>query len=168
MTHFLTSLAMRFLENSRSASAVSTRLPRIICASRLSFCGEMRRFLATAFASSSASARSRFGLPIFVAFSSLPCCSCRRDLRPHGLLIAAVPMKSPRRREFAELVADHVLGHADGNVLLPVVDAEGQPHELRQDGGPPAPDADDFIAAGVAHGLGLLQQITVDEWTLRD
>src|SRR6516164_3386134 len=167
MTHFLTSLAMRFLENSRSASAVSTFLPRIICASRLSFCGEMRRFLATAFASSSASARSRFGLPIFAAFSSLPCCSCC-GLRPHGLLVAAVAVKSPGRREFTELVADHVFGHAHGNMLLPVVHAEGQPDKLRQDGGPPAPDADYFIEARVAHGLGLLQQIAIDEWTLRD
>src|SRR4029450_3886768 len=130
MTHFLTSLAIRFLENSRSASTVSTFLPRIICASRLSFCGEMRRVLATAFASSSASARSRFVLPIFAAFSSLPRCSCRRDLRPHGLLVAAVAVKSPGRREFAELVADHVLGHAHGNMLLTVVHAHCRPDHV--------------------------------------
>src|SRR5262249_25141708 len=149
------------------ARAVSTFLPRIICAKRLSFCGEMRKFLATAFASSSASARSRFGLPIFAALSSLPGCSCRR-LRPHGLLVAAVAMERPGRREFAELVADHVLGHAHGNMLLPVVHAEGEPDKLRQDGGSPTPNADDLIATRIAHGLGLLQQIAVDEWTLRD
>ena len=36
---FLTSPAMRLRENSRSASAISTFLPRISCATRLSFCG---------------------------------------------------------------------------------------------------------------------------------
>jgi hypothetical protein len=77
-------------------------------------------------------------------------------------------VKRSGRREFTELVADHVLGHVDGYVLLPVVHAERQPDELRQDGGAPAPDADDLVAAGAAHGLGLLQEIAVDERTFRD
>ena len=72
---------MRLRENSRSASAVSTFLPRIICATRLSFCGETLRFLTTARASVSASARSRFALPILLSLArlaspppaSLPC-----------------------------------------------------------------------------------------------
>jgi hypothetical protein len=38
------------------------------------------------------------------------------------------------RREFAELVTDHFLGHLHRNVLLTVVDAEQQADELRQDG----------------------------------
>jgi hypothetical protein len=50
------------------------------------------------------------------------------------------------RREFAELVADHVLGDEDRNMLLAVVDAEGQADELRQDRGAAAPDLDDFVA----------------------
>src|SRR6476659_3240352 len=100
---------MRFLENSRSAKAVSTFLPRIICATRLSFCGDTRRFLATAWAWLSGSLRSRLALPML--------------LRPHSFLVAAVAVEGAGRRELAELVADHVLGHVHRHVLLAVVDA---------------------------------------------
>src|SRR5262245_60672839 len=71
-----------------------------------------------------------------------------------------------RRRELPELVADHLLGHQHRNVLLAVVHAEGQPDELRQDGRAPAPDPDQFMPAGRARGLRLLEQIAVDERTL--
>src|SRR5207302_1312936 len=53
---------MRLRENSRSASAVATFLPRMSCATRLSFCGLTRSMRATALASLSASARSLFFL----------------------------------------------------------------------------------------------------------
>src|SRR5262245_66328496 len=71
-----------------------------------------------------------------------------------------------RRRELPELVTDHLLGHQHRNVLLTVVDAEGQPDELRQDGRAPAPDPDHFVAARRARGFRLLEQITVDERAL--
>src|SRR5215831_15523614 len=48
---------MRLRENSRSARAVCTFLPRMSCATRLSFCGLMRSMRATAFASLSARLR---------------------------------------------------------------------------------------------------------------
>src|SRR5262245_12434834 len=163
ITHLRTSLAMRLRENSRSASAVSTLLPRISCASRLSFCGETRKFRATALASLSESTRSRFALPIVFRLR-LTLASGRRFC-PHSLLVAAVTVEGPRRRKLAELVADHVFGDADGNVLLPVVDPEGQTDELRQDRRAPAPDADDLVATRCAHGLRLLEQITVDKRT---
>lgn len=44
-----------------------------------------------------------------------------------------------RRREFAELVANHFFGHLHGNMLLAVVDAEGETHELGKDRGATAP-----------------------------
>src|SRR5262245_7100753 len=163
ITHLRTSLAMRLRENSRSASAISTFLPRISCASRLSFCGETRRLRTTAFASLSESTRSRFALPIVFCLRLL---ALGRRFRPDGLLVAAVAVEGPRRRELAELVADHVLGDADGNVLLPVVNAECQADELRQDGRAPAPNANDLIAARCPHGLRLFEQITVDERSL--
>src|SRR5262245_21418922 len=72
------------------------------------------------------------------------------------------------RRELAELVADHLLGHQHRNVLVAVVDAERQPDELRQDRGAAAPDLDHLIAGRTARGFRLLQQIAVDEWTLPD
>src|SRR5262245_14040820 len=154
ITHFLTSWAMRFLENSRSDSAVSTFLPRIICATRLSFCGDTRRFLATAWAWLSGSLRSRLGLPILFPL--------------HRFAVATVAMEGPARRELAELVADHVLGHVHRHVLLAVVDAERQPDELRQDGRAPAPDLDDLVATGRARLIRLLEQIAVDERAFPD
>src|SRR4029079_910291 len=175
ITRSRTSLAMRLRENSRSASAVSTFLPRIICASRLSFCGETLRFRATALASLSLKSRSRFALPIVVRSQLARLCRrrrcrCRRcrgrsrgRLRPDRFFVAAVPVEGPGRRELAELVADHVLGHVHRHVLVAVVDAEGEPDELRQDGRAPAPDPDDLVAAGAAHLLRLLEEEAVDE-----
>src|SRR5918994_3432884 len=122
--HFLTSLAIRFCENCRSASAVATFLPRISCATRLSFCGDTRSMRATALASLSGRARGVAALPI---------------LLPLRLPVGRVPVEGTGRRELAELVADHLLGHVNRDVLLPVVDAEGQPDELRQDRGAAAP-----------------------------
>src|SRR4051812_28351488 len=75
-------------------------------------------------------------------------------------------VERPGRRELAELVPDHLLGDEHRNVLLPVMDAERQPHELRQDGRAPAPDLDHVVASGRARGLRLLEQIAVDERTL--
>src|SRR5580704_10463232 len=71
-----------------------------------------------------------------------------------------------RRRELAELVADHFLGHDDRDVLLPVVDAERQPDELRQDGRTARPDADHIVATRRTRSVRLLQQIAVDKRAL--
>src|SRR6478752_10827501 len=75
-------------------------------------------------------------------------------------------MERPRRRELAELVPDHVLGHRHGNVLMAVVDAERQADELRQDRRAPAPHLDDLVAARHTHFIRLLEDIAVDERTL--
>src|SRR5215210_794502 len=147
---------MRLRENSRSAKAAATFLPRISWASRLSFCGLTRSIRATAFASFSGSVRSRAVLPMAYPLS------------PLGFAIGGMAVESPRRRELAELVPDHFLGNQHWNVLLAVMDAERQPDELRQDGRTPAPHFDDFMPARRARGLCLLQQIAVDERTLPD
>src|SRR5260370_9433832 len=68
-----------------------------------------------------------------------------------------------RRRELAELVADHLLRHHHRDVLLPVVDAESQPDELRQYGRAPAPNLDHLVAARGTRLLRLLEKIAVDE-----
>src|SRR5215203_4376044 len=151
--HLRTSREMRFCENSRSASAVATFLPRMSCATRFSFCGETRSMRATALASLSGSARGVAALPI---------------LLPLRLLVRRVAVEGAGRRELAELVADHLLGHVDGDVLLPVVDAEGEADELRQDRGAAAPDLDHLVAAGAARGLCLLEKVAVDERSLPD
>src|SRR5262249_11153953 len=153
--------AMRLRENCKSASAAATALPRISPATRLSFCGLTRMLRAIAFASLSARPRSRAFLPI--AKSSPLGSGCRPGSGPLRLAIRRVSVERAGRRELAELVADHLLGHQHRNVLLPVVDAESDSHELRQDGRATAPDLDHLVAAGCARGLHLLEQIAVDE-----
>src|SRR5262249_39803732 len=184
--HLRTSRAIRLRENSRSASAVETFLPRMSCAKRLSFCGLIRSMRATAFASVSDSARSRF----FLLIEPLPASRCparRRGARCRrrrgafgrstrcagragalGLAIRRMAVERTRRRELAELVADHFLADDLRDVLLPVIDAEGQPDDLRQDRRAPRPDADHFVASGRTRGIRLLQQITVDKRTFPD
>src|SRR5215210_3845441 len=155
--HFFTSSAMRLRENCRSVSAVATFLPRISCATRLSFCGLTRILRATALASFSARLRSCAFL--LIAADSLAS-------RPLRLAVGRMTVERPRRRELAELVADHLLGHEHRDVLLSVMDAERQSDELRQDGRSPAPDLDDLVAARRTGRVRLLQQIAVDERTL--
>ena len=43
-------------------------------------------------------------------------------------------MERPRRRELAELVADHVLGDHHRHMLVAVMHAKCETDELRQDG----------------------------------
>src|SRR5580704_1297527 len=168
---------MRLRENSRSASAVATFLPRMSCANRLSFCGLIRSMRATAMASVSASARSRFFL---LMTNPLPASRraagrrCRRGSRcrtrsgarrtgAFGLAVRRMAVERAGRRELTEFMADHFFGDDHRDVLLAVVDAEGQPNELRQDGRTPRPDADHLVAAGRARGVRLFQQIAVDK-----
>src|SRR5437764_5185387 len=148
---FFTSTAMRLRENSKSASARSTFLPRMSCASRFSFCGLMRSMRATAFASLSTSLRSF--LPLVISGS----------LR---LLVGGVTMEGPRRRELAELVTDHVFRDENRNMLVAVMHAEGQANELRQDRRAAAPNLDHFRTAGRARIIRLFEQIAVDERAL--
>src|ERR1700752_640637 len=72
-------------------------------------------------------------------------------------------MEGPGRREFAELVTNHFLVDGNRYVLLTVVDAEGQTHELRQDRRATAPDLDDVVTAGRAGGICLLEQRSLDK-----
>src|SRR5262249_3611050 len=137
---------MRLRENSRSASAAATFLPRISAASRLSFCGDTRSMRATALASFSARLRSCARLPMSA--------SLRRRGGAGGdrggalrLAVGRVAVEHARRRELAELVTDHFLGDEHRDVLLPVVDPEGEADELRQDGGAAAPDLDQLVAS---------------------
>src|SRR5215210_2592813 len=136
--HLRTSRAMRLRENSRSASAAATFLPRMSCATRLSFCGLTRSMRATALASFSGSARGVAALPMLFG--------------PLRLLVRRVPVEGTRRREFSELVADHLLGHVDRDVLHSVVDPESEADELRQDRGAAAPDLDHLVARRPARG----------------
>ena len=86
-------------------------------------------------------------------------CRCRCGF----FVVGGVVVERARRREFAEFVADHVLGDEHWDMLVAVVHAEREAHELRQDGGTARPGLDHFIAATTTYGLHLLQEVTVDK-----
>src|ERR1700733_668987 len=132
---------MRRLLNVSVATARCAGRLRIIAATRFSLRGLTRRLLTIACASVSGRPRSCFGLLI----SAAP-----------RLLVGRVTAEGAGRREFAELVADHVLVHLHRQELVAVVDPEGEADELRQDGGPARPDLDDFVARGCLCRIGLV------------
>src|SRR5262245_47571579 len=156
---FLTSRAMRLGEKVSVASAFSADCPRIDRATRLSLRGLTRIFRPMARACVSMSERLRAGLPTF--FRSL----FFAGLGDFGFAVARVSVENPRRGELTEFVTDHVFGHHHRYVLLAVVDAEGQPDELRQNRRTPRPDLDHFLAARIARNLRLLEHVAVDKRT---
>src|SRR5688572_6529017 len=87
---------------------------------------------------------------------------------PLALLVGRVAREETGRRELAELHAHHVLVDRDGHELAAVVDVEGQPDELRQDGGAARPGLDRGAAAGLLRRLCLLEQRQLDERTFPD
>src|SRR5437899_484470 len=139
---------MRRREKVSSASAAEAVLPRIVWATRLSLRGLVRSPRIDAAASLSASRRSAAGLPMSA---------------PSRLLVAGVPVEGPRRRELAELVPDHVLGHQHRDEFVPVIDAEGEPDKLRKDRRPARPGPDHLIASRPAPRLRLPAHIAVDQ-----
>src|SRR3712207_2158128 len=98
---------MRRLLKVSVVTASCARRPRIRPATRFSLRGETRMFRVIACASVSGRPRSCFGLLMTLA--------------PLRLLVGAVPREGARRRELAELVADHVLRNLHRDELLPVV-----------------------------------------------
>src|SRR5437763_6783876 len=139
---------MRRREKVSSAKASAASLPRIVCATRFSFCALLRSARRNAEASLSARRRAAACLPI-----SGPLCP----------LVAGMAIKGAGRRELAELVADHVLGHQHGDEFMAVIDAERQADELREDRRAARPGADHLVAAGAARLLGFLHQIARDK-----
>src|SRR5579872_3149905 len=139
---------MRRREKLSAASASAAVLPRIDWATRFSLRGLMWTPRRCAPASESSRRRGAAGLPISA---------------PPRLLVAGVAVEGARRRELAELVADHVLGHQHRDEFVAVVDAEGQADELREYRRAPRPGADHFVPSRAARLLRLLQEIAVDE-----
>src|ERR1700745_3816384 len=101
---------MRRRENVSSATAVRLR-------------GLIRIARWNAEASVSSSRRSAEGLPIICPLVPLASAAPRP-------LVPGVAVERTGRRELAEFVADHVLGHQDRDELVTVIDAEGQTDEL--------------------------------------
>src|SRR5215210_7447697 len=86
---------------------------------------------------------------------------CSADAR--AALLGAVDAEGPGRGELAELVPDHRLGDVDGHVLAAVVDGDGVPHHVRDDGAAARPGADDPLVTLAVELVDLLQQVVVDE-----
>src|SRR5262245_43842421 len=78
-----------------------------------------------------------------------------------------VAPEDPRRRELAELVADHVLGHEHAHVLLAVVHEERLVHEVRDDRRTARPRLD-RVALPRALLRDLREELGVDERPLLD
>src|SRR5579859_4403153 len=141
-------MAMRLGLNSSSLRARCTGRPRIDWATRFSLRALVRRERTFDIASLGPRRRSL---------------ACLLMLLPLGLLVGGVAGKVAGGRELAELHADHVLAYQHGHVLLAVVHAEGQAHELGHDRRAARPDLDHLLAARILDGFRLLEQIAVDE-----
>jgi hypothetical protein len=127
--HLRTSVEIRLRENSRSASAVETFLPRMSWARRFSFCGLTRRCAPPPWPRSRAAHGGRRAYPWLT--SSSPSCRQRgRNRCASARTRRTCGPPSPRRRS--------------PDMLVAVVDAERETDELREDRGATAPDLDDF------------------------
>src|SRR5687768_7129175 len=81
-------------------------------------------------------------------------------------LAAAMAAEMARRRELAQLVADHVLGDVDGHVAPAVVHRDRVADHLREDGRGARPRLEHALFAAAVHLLDAAEQLDVDEWTL--
>src|SRR5262249_34906555 len=76
-----------------------------------------------------------------------PSCSGSRSSRGLGFA-SAVAFENPRRGEFAQLMANHVLGHIQPGELAAVVHQEGAANEFRHNGAIARPRLQGFTPAG--------------------
>src|SRR5215217_35055 len=84
------------------------------------------------------------------------------------LVVAGVAAEQARRRELAELVTHHVLGHIDRDELVAVVHGEGVAHELGQDRACPAPGLHHPLLVAGRHGGHLAGEVLRDVRPLLD
>src|SRR5689334_6219909 len=108
-----------------------------------------------------------FALPMLCLASS------RRRLAGRGgsdLLVARarVAVERAGRREFAELVADHLFRDVHRNEGLAVVDLEGEANEVGQDGRAARPGLDRRGTRIALRGFCFLEQVAVDERAFPD
>src|ERR1700733_10838972 len=93
--------------------------------------------------------------------------SCGRGWRGRlfdfAFAIAGMAVKGPRRREFAELVTDHVLGAVDRDELVAVVDGEGKRDHFGRDHRAPRPGLDDALVARGGCGADFRLHMPVDQ-----
>src|SRR5438067_2836514 len=134
----------------RTLSALSTGRPRIWSATSRPFWADSRT-------------PRRIALVSIAFLLLLRRCCGRRDL-----LVGRVALERARQREFAELVADHVFGNIDRDVLLAVVNGDRQADEVGRDRRPARPGPDRLLVVGRTRGIHLCEQVAIDERTLLD
>jgi hypothetical protein len=83
-----------------------------------------------------------------------------------SLLVGRVALEGAGQRELAELVADHLVAHVHGHVLLAVVHGDRQADELGQDRGAARPGLDRLLVLDGSGLLDLGHQVVVNERTL--
>src|SRR5712691_1491333 len=113
-TRFTSSATRRGL-NARAAIACSAVLQGINCASRFNLRGDTRMEREKARASLSPTRRGALFLLIGSALLR------RRRRSDRGFFVSGMSVEGARRREFPELVADHVLGDQDRHMLMAIV-----------------------------------------------
>src|SRR4051794_39728726 len=156
-------------------SASSTCWPRTMSTTRRAFIGVIRTKRALAKAPGSSPRRlSRRALTclrstvlmtslVSVRACSSACPASAAAALPVVLHVAAV---GPRRRELAELVADHRVGDEHRHVLAAVVHRDRVADHLGHDHRAARPGLDDVVAALLVLAVHLLHQVAVHEGAL--
>src|SRR5439155_13263503 len=162
---FSTSRAAARSVNASTVRASGTVRPRMCSTTSRALRGEIRTHFAAARTSCRSTALICTDL-VWPAPVNIRRVACSRDALHLHLAIAGVGAESPRRSELAELVADHLLGDEDRDVLAPVVDRDRVPDHLREDGGGPRPGANHVLRARGVHLLDSLEQTLLDERAL--
>ena len=83
-------------------------------------------------------------------------------------LAAGVAAEVPGGNELAQLVADHILGDIDGNVLSAIMDSDGVTNEGGEDGGSSGPGLQNLLLTGLVQLLDALVQLRSYERALFD
>src|SRR5271169_2928929 len=141
-------LAPFFGLNVSTLSALSTGRPRIWSATSRPFWADRRT-------------------PRRIALVSMPASLFPRPRRGRDhLLVRRVSLERAGQSEFAKLVPDHVFGDVHRNMLLAIVDGDGQPHEIRRNRRASRPGLDRPLVRGRPCRLDFRLEVVIDERTL--
>ena len=76
--------------------------------------------------------------------------------------LSAVPAERPRGRKLTQLVADHLFGHEDLQMIFSIMDHERMSDELGYNRACPSPRLDRLLQPGVVQLLDLQVKFEVD------
>jgi len=77
--------------------------------------------------------------------------------RRGGLFASHMAAESARRGEFAQSVADHVLGNIDRNVSTSIMNSDRVSNHLGENNACATPGPQDLLFASLVHGLNSFQ-----------